>query len=359
MAADYYELLQVRPHATAHTIRRAYSRWPHNYHPDANPENQAAGARFREVLLAYETLRDPQRRAAYDYQRQVRADARTGVRPAERNFAAAAGRVNAGPRRVARPPSSAPRRSGPPFYPRVVASRASFSCQAATVGLVLLLILAASVFVALPAPNTKADSRVARNQSAGAVESAVKPLLPQNIARSPHTLEEEPTVLPMVLSHDGPVGMAGARKNPSDSDRIREMDATRSTQSLPAARTSRDANPLADFKLEQPLTVTSFAAGLLGPLSTSAWKPTVDWTVQWSVHAAVVDSPLSATSLVGDATRIPENTVSPLIDFATLTESQIMPWKPMPPMTVGDVMEGLEVRPPRPGSVYDYFTEKP
>ncbi len=63
-AADYYELLQVSPHAETDTIHRVYHVLAQRYHPD----NAATGnsERFRQVVEAHAVLSNPDRRAAYD-----------------------------------------------------------------------------------------------------------------------------------------------------------------------------------------------------------------------------------------------------------------------------------------------------
>ncbi|MBI2706475.1 MAG: J domain-containing protein [Actinobacteria bacterium] len=66
MAADYYALLGVTPDASSEEIKRSYRRLARQLHPDANPDDPAAEARFKEVALAYETLSDPERRRRYD-----------------------------------------------------------------------------------------------------------------------------------------------------------------------------------------------------------------------------------------------------------------------------------------------------
>ncbi len=63
---DYYEILGLSRTATEVEIKRAYRRLAMQYHPDRNPDDPAAEQRFKEINEAYEVLRDPQKRAAYD-----------------------------------------------------------------------------------------------------------------------------------------------------------------------------------------------------------------------------------------------------------------------------------------------------
>jgi molecular chaperone DnaJ len=63
---DYYEILGVPRDAAAEDIKRAYRRLAMKNHPDRNPGDAGAEARFKECAEAYEVLADPERRAMYD-----------------------------------------------------------------------------------------------------------------------------------------------------------------------------------------------------------------------------------------------------------------------------------------------------
>lgn len=63
---DYYELLGVSRDVDAGALKKAYRKLAMESHPDRNPEDQNAEARFKDINEAYEILKDSQKRAAYD-----------------------------------------------------------------------------------------------------------------------------------------------------------------------------------------------------------------------------------------------------------------------------------------------------
>jgi molecular chaperone DnaJ len=66
MATDYYELLGVSRDASAADLKKAYRKLAVKYHPDKNPGDTAAEAKFKEISEAYDILKDDEKRAAYD-----------------------------------------------------------------------------------------------------------------------------------------------------------------------------------------------------------------------------------------------------------------------------------------------------
>jgi len=84
MQQNYYEMLEVSPSATLAEIKRSYHRLARQLHPDLN--KQALDTHIKRLNLVYQTLRDPQKRAAYDEQlaEEQRQAAPTGGMAAHR-----------------------------------------------------------------------------------------------------------------------------------------------------------------------------------------------------------------------------------------------------------------------------------
>lgn len=64
---NFYKILEVAPTATNDEIKKSYRRLALKYHPDRNPENKTAEAKFKEVAEAYKVLSDEAERKEYDY----------------------------------------------------------------------------------------------------------------------------------------------------------------------------------------------------------------------------------------------------------------------------------------------------
>jgi molecular chaperone DnaJ len=63
---DFYEVLGVQKGADEKALKSAYRNQAKKFHPDANPGDKAAEAKFKEISEAYDVLKDPQKKAAYD-----------------------------------------------------------------------------------------------------------------------------------------------------------------------------------------------------------------------------------------------------------------------------------------------------
>lgn len=81
MAADHYRLLGVPHEADTAEIRLAYLRLMRTCHPDVRPGDLTAAELARQANLAWRTLRDPIRRAAYDRQLAAAVPAALGPEP--------------------------------------------------------------------------------------------------------------------------------------------------------------------------------------------------------------------------------------------------------------------------------------
>ena len=63
---DYYSILGLNDKATEEEIKKTYRQLAKEYHPDKNPDG---ADKFKEISEAYETLSDPQKKSAYDGQK--------------------------------------------------------------------------------------------------------------------------------------------------------------------------------------------------------------------------------------------------------------------------------------------------
>ena len=66
MAQTPYEVLGIKPDASADEIRKVYRKLAKQFHPDLNPGKPEAEARFKSISAAYDLLSDPEKRARYD-----------------------------------------------------------------------------------------------------------------------------------------------------------------------------------------------------------------------------------------------------------------------------------------------------
>lgn len=75
---DYYEVLGVERQADKRDIKKAYRRLAQKLHPDRNPDDEGAAAKFQEVSEAYEILSDDEKRTAYDQFGHAGVDGQAG-----------------------------------------------------------------------------------------------------------------------------------------------------------------------------------------------------------------------------------------------------------------------------------------
>ena len=84
MKKDYYQILGVTETSTPEELKKVYRKLALQYHPDRNPGNKDAEAKFKDISEAYYVLSDPKRKAEYDQMRRMGA-------PGAGNYAGAHG----------------------------------------------------------------------------------------------------------------------------------------------------------------------------------------------------------------------------------------------------------------------------
>src|SRR5712691_10871972 len=96
---DYYKTLGVAREASADEIKKAFRKLARKYHPDMNPSDKKAEAKFKEINEAYEVLSDPDKRRKYDtlgpnWQEQFGFQPGTGTRRTYGSYNNTSGRVS-------------------------------------------------------------------------------------------------------------------------------------------------------------------------------------------------------------------------------------------------------------------------
>jgi DnaJ-class molecular chaperone len=85
MSADPYEVLGLKKDATADDIRKAYRKIARTSHPDLNPDDPVAEARFKAASAAHDLLKDPEQRARFD-RGEIDASGAERPRPQQRTY---------------------------------------------------------------------------------------------------------------------------------------------------------------------------------------------------------------------------------------------------------------------------------
>lgn len=83
MPTDYYDILGLAKTASADDIKKSYRKLARQFHPDRNPGDKAAAAKFKDIQQAYDTLSDAEKRKLYD---QYGPDFEQAARAAQAGF---------------------------------------------------------------------------------------------------------------------------------------------------------------------------------------------------------------------------------------------------------------------------------
>jgi len=86
MGKNFYDILGVSENASPEEIKKAFRTLAKKYHPDRNPGDKTAEAKFKEVSEAYNTLSDSKKKAEYDTMRKYGAFAGAGAGPGRAGF---------------------------------------------------------------------------------------------------------------------------------------------------------------------------------------------------------------------------------------------------------------------------------
>ncbi len=88
MDKDYYKILGVNRKAPLAEIKKSFRKLARKFHPDLNPGDKAAEAKFKEIQEAYSVLKDPKKKSQYDKFGFVQTGQRSGACSEARRHAA-------------------------------------------------------------------------------------------------------------------------------------------------------------------------------------------------------------------------------------------------------------------------------
>ena len=83
---NYYHLMGVPLDADQHAIRKTYRQLARQYHPDLNGDDMTGEEHFKKIVVAYEILGDPVKRALYDRQLSIQQSTATSAQSTGNNY---------------------------------------------------------------------------------------------------------------------------------------------------------------------------------------------------------------------------------------------------------------------------------